>query len=206
MRLWPVFEVHQENLLTFDLLGWKKFLEFVFRCRHWLGFYIFLSENCQNFSQILPGWANNIFKCLYHISPHERMEVIDSVIFSQLIMNFKTRLEQILKQLKLFRLPVERGHRCRKWLWHYGNSVDFIMKIRRIVAVFQLRKRQQNLTCFDRRRGVLAAELRLTGRTVFLLLSWRCTRGAVCDFFVNSCHVVLAQTLSELLSTCRGVL
>ena len=42
------------------------------------------------------------------------MEVIDSVLLSQLIMIFETRLEQIFKQLELFSFPVEGGHRCRK--------------------------------------------------------------------------------------------
>ena len=42
------------------------------------------------------------------------MEVIDSVLLSQLIMNFETRLLEIFKQLEVFRFPVERGHRCRK--------------------------------------------------------------------------------------------
>ena len=42
------------------------------------------------------------------------MELVDSVLFSQLIMNFETRLEKVFKQLELFRSPVERGHRCRK--------------------------------------------------------------------------------------------
>ena len=42
------------------------------------------------------------------------MEVVDSVIFSQLIMDFEARLEKIFKQLEVFRFPVERGHRCRE--------------------------------------------------------------------------------------------
>ena len=42
------------------------------------------------------------------------MEVIDSVLFSQVIMKFETRLEEIFKQLQLFKFAVERGHRCRK--------------------------------------------------------------------------------------------
>ena len=42
------------------------------------------------------------------------MEVVDSVLLRQLIMDFETRLEQVFKQLELFRFPVERGHRCRK--------------------------------------------------------------------------------------------
>ena len=46
--------------------------------------------------------------------PHERMELVDSVLLGQLIMNFETRLEQVFKQLELFRFPVERGHRFPK--------------------------------------------------------------------------------------------
>ena len=71
------------------------------------------------------------------------------------------------------------------------------MKVRRIVLICQLLEGQQNLVCFDRRRGVLTAELRLTGGAVLFLLPWGYTGGAVCDFFLSSCHqVTLAQTLS----------
>ena len=65
----------------------------VFCCCHRLGFYVHPSENCWDFSQVLSGWAINVFKSLQLISPHERMEVIDSVIFGQLIMKFETRLK-----------------------------------------------------------------------------------------------------------------
>ena len=41
------------------------------------------------------------------------------------------------------------------------------MNVRRIVVICQMLEGQQNLVCLDRRRGILAAELRLTGRTVF---------------------------------------
>ena len=44
------------------------------------------------------------------------MEVVDSVIFSQLIMNFEARLEKIFEQLKLLRFPVELSHRRRQRL------------------------------------------------------------------------------------------
>ena len=37
------------------------------------------------------------------------MEVIDSVLFNQLFMDFEARLEKIFKQLELFRFPVGRG-------------------------------------------------------------------------------------------------
>ena len=52
--------------------------------------------------------------------------------------------------------------------WQFGNSVDVIMKV---VVFCQLLEGQQKLVCLGRRRGVLAAELRLTGRTVLFLLS-----------------------------------
>ena len=63
------------------------------------------------------------------------MEVVISVLLSQLIMIFQTRLEQILKQLEIFRFPVERWHRCRKRLWQFGNSVDVVVEISRIVVI-----------------------------------------------------------------------
>ena len=36
------------------------------------------------------------------------MEVVNSVLLCQLIMNFETRLEQIFKQLELFRFVLKR--------------------------------------------------------------------------------------------------
>ena len=86
-------------------------------------------------------------------------------------MNFKARLQKILKQLKLLRFRVERGHRCRERLWQFENSFDIFFEICRIVVVCQLLKDQRNLVCFDRRRGIRTAKLRLTGRTVLFLLS-----------------------------------
>ena len=120
------------------------------------------------------------------------MEVVDSVLFSELMMDFEARLEKIFKQLELFRFPVERWHRCPEGLWQFGNSVNIVMEVWRIVVVCQLLKVLQTLVCFNRRRGILTAELRLTGRVVLFLLSCRCARGAVSDFFVNSCHHVVA--------------
>ena len=63
------------------------------------------------------------------------MEVVNSVHLSQLIVNFETRLEQIFKQLELFRFPVERGHRCRERLWQFGNSVNVVVEICRIIVI-----------------------------------------------------------------------
>ena len=122
------------------------------------------------------------------------MEVVDSILFSQLNMNFETRLEKIIKQLDCFRFPIERGHRCRQWLGN-GNSVKIVMEICEIVVVCQLLKRQYYLVCLNRCRGVFTAELRLTCRKVLFLLSWRYIRGAVSDFFMGSCHVVAIANL-----------
>ena len=69
------------------------------------------------------------------------------------------------------------------------------MKVRGFVVICKLLKGQKILVCFDRRRGVLAAEFLLTGRTVLFLFSWRWTTGAVCDFFVISCQTLMISTM-----------
>ena len=70
------------------------------------------------------------------------------------------------------------------------------MKVCRFVLICQLLEGQQNLVCFDRRRCVLTAELRLTDGAVLFLLAWGYTGGAISDFFVNSCHhIVVKYTL-----------
>ena len=77
------------------------------------------------------------------------------------------------------------------------------MKVRRIVLICQLLEGQQNLVCFDRRRCVLTAELRLTGGAVLFLLPWFYTTGAVSDFFVKSSHVVANPIL--FCSSCHQI-
>ena len=96
------------------------------------------------------------------ISPHERMEVVNSVLLCQLIVGFETRLEQIFKQLEVFRFPVKLWRRCRKWLWQFGNFVTIVMEFCRIIVVCQLLTCQQNLVCLNCLRGVFAAKLELT--------------------------------------------
>ena len=86
-------------------------------------------------------------------------------------MKFEARIEEIFKQLKLVRFSVERGHRCRKRISQFGNSVDIVMGICRIVVVCQVLKRQQNLVCLDYRRVDLTAESQLTARAVLFLTS-----------------------------------
>ena len=57
------------------------------------------------------------------------MEVVDSILLSQLIIDFEAGLEEIFEQFEFFRFPVEREHRCRKSFWQFGNSVDIFMEI-----------------------------------------------------------------------------
>ena len=46
---------------------------------------------------------------------------------------------------------------------------------------------------------ILTVEMRLTGRVVVVLLSWRRTGGAVSDFLVNSCHHNVANIRARVL-------
>ena len=130
------------------------------------------------------------------------MEVVDSVLFSQLNMDFEARSKKIFKPLQLFKFPVELGHHCQEWLWQFGSFVNIVMEICRIVVVCQL-KGQQTLVCFNHRRSILTAELRLAGGVVPFLLSLRCIRGSVSDFFKKSCHHVMVVFWARVL--CRAV-
>ena len=116
-------------------------------------------------------------------------------------MKFEVRLENVLEKLKLLRFPVRRWHRCGERFWQLGKSLDIVLKNCRIVVVCQLLKGQQNLVCVDRSRGILTAELQLTGTAVLILLSWRCTGEAVSNFVKNSCHHVVAIFWARVL--CR---
>ena len=69
-------------------------------------------ENCQNFSKILWGCAVNGIDCLLRVSLYEAVEVVDFVIFSQPVVNFKSCLEKVFKQVKLLGFSVDRGHCC----------------------------------------------------------------------------------------------
>ena len=51
------------------------------------------------------------------------MEVVKSILLKQLIMNIEARLEEIFKQLELFKFAVERGHSCES---DFGN-LEFLL-------------------------------------------------------------------------------
>ena len=94
------------------------------------------------------------------------MEVVDSVIFSQLIVQFKARLEKITKDIKRLRFSVKCWHRYWKRLWQLGNAVDIVMKIYGIVVVYQLMKDQQKMVYSKYCSGILTAKMLLTGKAV----------------------------------------
>ena len=101
----------------------------MFCCRHRLGCYVLSSASRQNLSNILWSWAVNVFEWLLRISPTERVEVVDIVIFGKLIANFEARLEKILKHSKFPVLLVKSAHHCGRRLWQFGNYVDIVIKI-----------------------------------------------------------------------------
>ena len=68
IRLRPIFGVRRDIQLTSICWIENKFLEFVFCRCHWLRFYVFNTEYCQNLSLILLGLAVNVFEYLQHIS------------------------------------------------------------------------------------------------------------------------------------------
>ena len=146
-----------------------KFLEFVFHRRNRFRFYVLPMQKCQNFSQILSGWAINVFKCLQRITSYQRVEVIDSVIFSQLVVDFEACLEKIINQLRLLLFPVKRGHCSGKWLWQLGNSVNVASKVCIIAIVCQLLKGQK-IALLRSSQGGFTAELQFTCREGFFCL------------------------------------
>ena len=66
------------------------------------------------------------------------MEVVESVIFSRLVVNLAARSENALKQSGLLRFPVKCGHRSGERLWQLGSSDNIVMKICRVGAVCQM--------------------------------------------------------------------
>ena len=95
------------NQINELLICWdeKQILEFMYRRCHWLGFNVLLTENWL----ILSGWASNDFESPQRIYLEERVEVVEYVIFSQLVLIPEARLEKVLRQLILLRFPSNVG-------------------------------------------------------------------------------------------------
>ena len=72
----------------FDLLGWRQLYETCVLSLPLVEVLLTSDENCQSFSQILMGWSLNAFGSVQRISFQERVEMVDFVIFSQMVENF----------------------------------------------------------------------------------------------------------------------
>ena len=191
MHIWPGFEVHQESLLTFDLLDWRPVSRICVLLSPLVGDLRISIGKLPTLLPDSPELGHWCFKMPVRHFPSWENGSSWLCHLQSADYKFEARLK-IFKLLKLRKYPVERWHCCSEWLWQFGNSVNNVMEFCKTLVVCQLVKGHQNLVCFDRRRGILTAELRLTGRVVVFLLSLRCTRGAVSYLLVNSCHHVVA--------------
>ena len=147
--------------------GEDKILEFVFRRCQCLRFYVFPTKSAK-ISLELNSWCIQI--SVADFSPYGRVEIVDFVIFIQLVVDFQTRLEKIIKQLKLLRFPVKRGYRCDWWLWQLEYLVNTVLKTCTVAVICQLLKSEQKLVCFNRRSRVFTAEFQFICRTIFFCL------------------------------------
>ena len=90
---------------------------------------MFSTEHSQNFSQILSIGAGDVFECLSCIAVHERVEVVYFVFFCQLIVDFQTCLEKIIKQVEFFLFPIESGLFCFEGFGQFRGSADVFVEI-----------------------------------------------------------------------------
>ena len=60
---------------------------------HGLRFHVFSTEHSQDFCQVLSIGVGDVFESLQCITTHERVEIVYLVFFSQLVVDFQTRLE-----------------------------------------------------------------------------------------------------------------
>ena len=86
----------------------------------------------------------------------------------------------------------------------FRDSVDIVIEIGWIRVRRQLLKGQQNLVCFNCRRGILTAKLWLTCGALLLLFAWRSGSGAVGNLFLSSCHHMRILT-NLFCSSCHHV-
>ena len=106
--------------------------------------------------------ADDIFKRLQRITKHKRAEVIYLVICCELPVSVWTCFEETFKHFKFLWLPTDCRQCCCERFWQFRNSDIVKVEVRRIAAARQLLKGQQNLVCFNCRRGVLTAKMWLT--------------------------------------------
>ena len=111
-----------------------------------------------------------------------------------MIVVFQTRLEQIFEQPEFLWFCVKRRHRPFERFRQFRDSAIIVIEIGWIGVPCQLLKKQQNLVCFNCRRSILTAKLRLTWGARLLLFAWRNSRRAVGNFFLRCCHIVRIVT------------
>ena len=63
------------------------------------------------------------------ITTHEKVEVVNLVFFRQLIVDFQTRLEQILKQLEFLLFSVKGRHRRCEGFRKFRDSANVVIEI-----------------------------------------------------------------------------
>ena len=169
--------------INYLLVYWvgDNFLEFGFCCYRCLSFHVLSIELFQNFSQFLSGWTVNVFESLQCIPIHERVYVV----FSQLVVSLEACLEKSSNSSNFSGFPSnvsvvlteDFGKLELRWLFLLENCKKSV--------VFQLLKNQQNFVCFDRRRVVFAADLRLTCRAKYRMLACRNRKGSTRWFLLE---------------------
>ena len=167
----------------------------MFFCNHWLEFYLFSTEHSQDLCQILCAGAADVFEHLQVTTSHERVEIVYSVFFPGLVVNFQTFLEQLFGQFGLFWFPIKNRHCCFEGLVQCGYSVDVVVEIGRITVTCQLLKSQQNQVCFNCLSGILNSKLWLTCGAHVLLFSWRSAR---LDKWPNTLALYLQESAAAL--------
>ena len=133
------------------------------------------------------------------------VEVVYFVSLRKLIVDFETCLEQILKQFEFLWFSVKGGHSCIEGLGPFRSSIKVVNEIGRNTVTCKFLRGQQNLVCFNCRRGVLTADFWLSCGGPLFLFAWRSSTGAVGNLFLNyRCHV---GTIANLfLNSCHHVM
>ena len=121
---------------------------------------------------------------------HERVEIIYFVFFYGLIVNFKTCLEQIVKQFNFFLIfSSEMGNVVLRDLDSFGILFMMLLKLAELLLLAN-RWRANKIWSASIAAGVFS--LRncgwLVGRT--FLFAWRSPWGALGRPFLNTCHHV----------------
>ena len=148
MRLWPIFEVHQENQIGFDSLGWRQVPGV---CNLPLTLIEFLRTSYAKLPRFFPDTLG-LGSWWFWMSPmHLLSWESGSSRFCCVQFcgcDFWGLFAKFFKQLELVRLLVKRWQFCGYWLRQLGNSVKSTSKYCKFDVVYQMLEGQQNLVCF----------------------------------------------------------